>query len=421
MTRPCPFLGPLLLGLAATSLPACALDGPEPATTARPIVGGALDTGDPAVVAIGVRRVGCSEDLVARCTGALIAPRLVLTAAHCVIDPRLSSDLEVFFGSATDAPGDGVRRVVHVAPHPDYQGDGDDADLAVLILDAPAPVAPLPLDAGALDDTWIGASVRLVGFGQPSSIEPTTGIKRAGTAVITDVAPASFRIEPDPAMSCHGDSGGPVLASRGGAEVLIGVTSRGDPGCIEYGDNVRVDSFRASFLATWIDAAATWPAPPAGNGETLASLGDAICSSPCADDAACPAGLVCRPSPGPDGLASRCIVPGLVAGGFGDACTDDATCSDRCVRISAGDGPDACRCYQPCGDTPTTEPGGGCQIGTPGAIRAVGTAGSDENVGLATLMALATLTLVCFVMRGRCCPTSAHPPSRRMRTSSRAN
>jgi V8-like Glu-specific endopeptidase len=410
-----PLLGPLMLGLAATFSPACTLEDPESATTARPIVDGTLDTGDPAVVAIGARRVGCSEDLAARCTGTLIAPRLVLTAAHCVIDPRLSSELEVFFGSATDATGPEIRRVVHVVPHPDYQDDGDDADLAALILDAPAPVAPLPIDAGALDDAWIGDAVRLVGFGQPSSTELTTGTKRSGTAVITAMEAATFRIEAEPAMSCHGDSGGPVLATRDGAEVLIGVTSRGDPGCIVYGQNVRVDSFRA-FLSSWIDAAATWPTPPAGDSDALASLGDAICTGACIDDAACPAGLVCRPSPGPDGVANRCTLPGLVAGSFGDACTGDATCDDRCVRVSAGDGPDACRCYQACADAPMTEPGGGCQIGTPAPSETVGPA---ENVGLATLIALAALTLVCFVMRSRHCPTSAHHLSRRMKASSR--
>jgi V8-like Glu-specific endopeptidase len=412
MTRHRLLPAPLLLGLAAVH-PACALESPGPATRARPIVGGALDTGDPAVVAIGPRRIGCDEALAARCTGALIAPRLVLTAAHCVIDPRLSSELEVFFGSATDAPGPQIRRVVHVAAHPDYQADGDDADLAALILDAPAPVAPLPLDTGTLDDTWIDTSVRLVGFGQPSSTEPVTGTKRAGTAVITDLDATTFRVEPDPAMSCHGDSGGPVLATRGSSEVLIGVTSRGDPGCQEYGQNVRIDSFRASFLATWIDAAAAWPAPPPADGDALAGLGDAICTAACADDAACPAGLVCRPSTGPDGVANRCVLPGLVPGSFGDACAGDAACDERCVRVATNGSGDACRCYQNCNDAPVTEPEGGCQIGI------VRTAGTARETPLGPLLGLAALTLVCFVRRRRHCPTSAHPHSIRMKASSR--
>ena len=386
----------LALGLA----PGCAPDaGPAPATAQGRIVDGTSDTGDPAAVAIGARRVGCDERLVARCSGTLVAPRLVLTAAHCVLDPRLSSSLEVLFGSAVDAPDAAFRQVVHVAVHPEYQGDGDAADLAALILDTPAPVAPATLGAEAMDDTWIGTQVRVVGFGQALSTDPVTGVKRSGTAVITDVSEAGFRIEADPAMSCHGDSGGPVLAMRGGAEVVIGSTSTGDPGCALYGDNVRVDSFRDAFIAPWIEDAATWPAPPAADGGELAALGDMLCAADCTEDAQCPAGLSCRPGPGPGGLVNRCVVPGLVAGQLGPACTSDATCdatgdatgNHRCVRLRA-DGPDACLCHVPCTDAPTPRSSGGCQIET-------GTPPSRLD------SSLVLLTLVWIVMRRRRYPT----------------
>jgi V8-like Glu-specific endopeptidase len=353
--------------LAALSASGCAPDGgPAPAAARRAIVDGMSDIGDPAAVAIGARRVGCDERLVARCSGTLVAPRLVLTAAHCVLDPRLSSSLEVMFGSAVDAPDAAFRQVVHVAVHPEYQGDGDAADLAALILDTPAPVAPATLGSETMDDTWIGTQVRVVGFGQALSTDPVTGVKRSGTAVITDVSATGFRIEADPSMSCHGDSGGPVLATRGGVEVVIGSTSTGDPGCALYGDNVRVDSFRDDFLTPWIADAATWPAPPAADGDELAGLGDMLCTAGCTGDAQCPAGLSCRPGPGPDGIANRCVLPGLVAGQLGPACTSDATCDQGCVRIRA-DGPDACLCHVACTDAPTPRGGGGCQIET-GAI-----------------------------------------------------
>src|SRR5690606_4131007 len=129
------------------------------------------------------------------------------TAAHCVLDPRLSSALEVLFGSAVEAPDAIVRRVVHVAAHPEYRGDGDAADLAALVLDADAPVTPMALDSRGVDGALAGSSVRVVGFGQPRSTDPVTGIKRTGTAVVTSVDDASFRIEAAPAMTCHGDSG----------------------------------------------------------------------------------------------------------------------------------------------------------------------------------------------------------------------
>lgn len=393
LSRPARLLARTILALAALAPAACAPDpGPAPAAAARPIVGGTPDAGDPAVVAIGTRRVGCDERLEARCSGALVAPRLVLTAAHCVLDPRLSSALEVMFGSAVDAPEVTFRRVVHVAVHPEYRDDGDDADLAVLVLDAPAPVAPLPLASEPMDDTWIDTPVRMVGFGQPLSTDLVTGTKRTGTAVITEVGAAGFRIAADPAMSCHGDSGGPVLADRGGAEVVVGVTSTGDPGCALYGDNVRVDSFRQTFIAPWIEDAATWPTPVAPDPGELSGLGDMLCTAECTDDAQCPAGLVCRPSPGAGGIVNRCALPGLVAGALGPACTSDATCNDSCVRLRADGDPGACLCYRACADAPAPDPGGGCQIGT-GA--------GSQRPGLA----LALITFVWIVLRRRHYPT----------------
>jgi V8-like Glu-specific endopeptidase len=404
-TRPSALVAALLATILAMG---CAPDtGPAPAAAARPIVDGTSDTGDPAAVAIGARRAGCDERLVARCSGTLVAPRLVLTAAHCVLDPRLSSSLEVLFGSAVNAPDAAFRQVVHVAVHPEYQSDGDDADLAALILDTPAPVAPATLGAEAIDDTWIGAQVRMVGFGQALSTDLVTGVKRSGTAVITGVSAAGFRVEADPAMSCHGDSGGPVLAMRGGAEVVIGSTSTGDPGCALYGDNVRVNSFRDAFIAPWIEDAATWPAPPAADGYELAGLADMLCTADCTEDAQCPDGLVCRPEPGQGGIVSRCALPGLVAGQLGPACTSDATCdaagNQRCVRVRA-DGPDPCLCHVGCTDAPGPKSGGGCRIETGAASPRLG-------------LGLALLTLVWNVMRRRRHPTSTHRKSHRMKLS----
>lgn len=374
------------------------------ATNARAIVGGSASAGDAAVVAIGQRRSTCEARLVASCSGSLIAPRLVLTAAHCVLDPRLSNALEVYFGGDTETdtaadPEAALREVVHVAAHPDYAGAGDAADLAVLVLAREAPVAPLRVDAGALDSSWEGRRVRLLGFGQSYSSDPRTGVKRSGTAVITAVGSVDFRVEPDPAMSCHGDSGGPVLAERDGVEVLIGVSARGDPGCQLYGDNVRVDGFRDSFLAEWIAAAATWPAPAEVSAEDLRARGEALCTGACASDAECPAGLRCLPSIG-DGVGPslRCTLPGFTAGVFGDACSSDAACDDRCARVRGDDSADACLCYRSCTAPPTGDAGGGCRV-APGA--GPGGSGGFGGSGSPVLwLSVLLLTLVCRV-RGR--------------------
>lgn len=377
----------LLLGLVG----ACSLGGDPTGSTAAttaPIVTGTIDTGDPAVVGIGVRRVNCGASLAVHCTGTLIAPRLVLTAAHCVLDPRLGGGLEVLFGSDVAAPDAAFRRVSQVATHPDYRDDGDPADLAVLVLAETAPVSPVPLNTTPLDSNLVGQTVRLVGLGQANPGGAPPGTKRSGTATVSELQSALFRIVPGPSLSCQGDSGGPLFGPEGGQpggnEVLIGVTSNGDPGCAVYGLNVRVDAFARDFIMPWI-AMTSMSSPPPVDGPIAASN---ICPSPCASDADCPYGLVCRPSPTPEGLAPRCIVPGLLAGDLGAVCTGDAQCSERCVRVRSENGPEACRCYRACSPSNPPPQGRGCNLGS-------GPYSSNESSSILIVL----LTLACIVLR----------------------
>lgn len=346
---------PLLLGLAA-ACEAPVERAPRSQLQAA-IVAGTEDSQDPAVVGIGVRRVGCDSLLAVHCTGTLIAPRVVLTAAHCAGAPAMADNLEVLFGRDAADPTAVVLRVSEVHLHPGYQDEGDPADLAVLILEQRAPAAPLPINTSPLDGSWVQRRVRLVGFGQSQPSGAPPGTKRSGTATIDEVKSARLRILPAPSLSCHGDSGGPVLGPGRSGEVLLGVTATGDPGCAAYGLNVRVDAFADDFILPWIAKTPAAAPPP-----TAGLLPEApLCTAPCEKDIDCPSGLRCRLSPTSDGLAARCVVPGLLAGELLAACTSDAECSDRCVRIGA-DRSAACRCYRSCAESTETAAGQGCSM-----------------------------------------------------------
>lgn len=199
------------------------------------LAGAAEQTGDSALTTLGTADATRGWEAVGRidigrsafCTGTLIAPALVLTAAHCLFDQRTGQayDAASFEFRAGWRNGSAVayRGVKRAVPHPDYVYEGRDRidrvayDLALLELDQPIrlpSVHPFTIGHDPVQGDTVGVVSYAFDRAEAPALQPACEVLGRQPGILVMTCSVDF-----------GSSGAPVFAMEGGEPRIVSVVS----------------------------------------------------------------------------------------------------------------------------------------------------------------------------------------------------
>lgn len=192
-----------------------------PTTTAHAIIGGAIDTGPASASTVMVLGSGGAV-----CSGVVVSPLAILTAAHCADSSREHRVHYMENGQPV------MLTPAAAATHPQYVKDAIAArrqsiDLAILRLAQPLPSRFTPATLSIGPQPRAGASVTVSGYGSVGREAADGKFRSVIAPVVEPWGPGKILLwigapKGKSAGACAGDSGGPISETDG---EVIAITS----------------------------------------------------------------------------------------------------------------------------------------------------------------------------------------------------